>query len=367
MSFNDIITKYEKFNFEEYFDNITQNKIDSILQKDNINEMDFLALLSPKASIKLEEMAQKSKNITLNNFGKVIFLYTPMYLANFCVNQCVYCGFNHSNDIVRKQLSLEEVEQESINIAKTGLKHILILTGESRDKSSVSYIGDCVKILKKYFTSITIEIYPLTIDEYDDLIRCGVDGITIYQEVYNKEVYKKLHLKGPKTNYLNRIDAPYRALKAGMRTANIGALLGLDDFRKESFFTGLHANYLQNEFGDAEIGVSFPRIRPHIGQFSDIIDVTDRDLVQIMLAFRLYMQRVGITISTRESAEFRNNLIGLGVTKMSAGSKTNVGGHISENNDSGQFDISDERSVDEMKKVIYEKGYQPVFKDWQFL
>jgi len=365
MSFYERYLEYKNFDFETFFDRVSEQDIINTISKDRITELEFLMLLSQKASKYLEPMAQKARKLTIQNFGKVIFLYTPMYLANYCVNQCVYCGFNIANKINRKKLTLEEVEKEAQAISSTGLRHILILTGESRRESPVQYIKQCVEVLKKYFRSISIEVYPLEESEYKELIETGVDGFTIYQEVYNEEVYEKLHIKGPKRNNRYRLDAPERACRASMRSVNIGALLGLDDWRKEAFFTGIHADYLQTRYPDTEISISLPRIRPQCGGFTPPYVVEDRDLVQIMLAQRLFMPRAGITISTRESQSFRDNLIGLGVTKMSAGSSTEVGGHTQENKSEGQFDINDRRGVEEIKQRIYEKGYQPVFKDWQ--
>ena len=365
MSFYERYLEYKNFDFETFFDRVSEQDIINTISKDRITELEFLMLLSQKASKYLEPMAQKARKLTIQNFGKVIFLYTPMYLANYCVNQCVYCGFNIANKINRKKLTLEEVEKEAQAISSTGLRHILILTGESRRESPVQYIKQCVEVLKKYFRSISIEVYPLEESEYKELIETGVDGFTIYQEVYNEEVYEKLHIKGPKRNYRYRLDAPERACRASMRSVNIGALLGLDDWRKEAFFTGIHAAYLQTRYPDTEISISLPRSRPQCGGFTPPYVVEDRDLVQIMLAQRLFMPRAGITISTRESQSFRDNLIGLGVTKMSAGSSTEVGGHTQENKSEGQFDINDRRGVEEIKQRIYEKGYQPVFKDWQ--
>lgn len=364
MSFYEIYSEYRNFDFETYFDKITDQKIIEIINKDRLSRLDFLALLSAKAGNYLERMAQRAKQLTIQHFGKVIFLYTPLYLANYCVNQCVYCGFNATNRIARKKLSMDEVEKEARIISATGLRHILVLTGESRIKTPVEYIKECVKILRRYFSSIAIEIYPLEKEEYLELVEAGVDGLTLYQEVYNEQVYKELHLGGPKQDYRYRLDAPERACMVAMRNVNTGALLGLDDWRREAFFTGLHSDYLQNKYPDTEISISLPRMRPHAGGFMPKVNVDDRSLVQILLALRLFMPRAGIAISTRERQEFRDNLIGLGVTKMSAGSSTEVGGHALSEKSDGQFDISDRRSVDEMKRVIYKKGYQPVFKDW---
>ncbi|MDT3705077.1 MAG: 2-iminoacetate synthase ThiH [Thermincola sp.] len=367
MSFYDKYLEYKDFKPDAFFETVTEHDILRAISKENLTERDFLALLSEKAEKHLELMARRSQQLTFQHFGRVVFLYAPIYLANYCINQCVYCGFNTQNKITRKKLSLQEVEKEAEQLAQTGLKHILILTGESRQRTPVSYIRDCVRVLRNYFSSISIEIYPLETDEYKELISAGVDGLTIYQEVYNEETYQTLHLKGPKRDYRYRLDAPERACSAAMRSVNVGALMGLDNWRLEAFYSGLHARYLQDRFLDTEIGLSLPRIRPHTGSFQPKCPVSDRNLVQIMLAMRLFMPRAGIAISTRERAEFRDNLIGLGVTKMSAGSSTEVGGYGSAEKTEGQFDISDERSVQEIREMIYKKGFQPVFKDWQII
>ncbi len=365
MGFYEKYLQFRDFDFESFFKKVTDNDVLRIIQKDGVNEMEFLALLSPKGEKYLEPMAEKSQRLTLQHFGKIIFLYTPMYLANYCANQCVYCSFNVENRISRKKLTLGEVEKEAGIIAGEGIRHILILTGESRKHTPVSYIKSCIEILKKYFHSVTIEIYPLDRDEYKELIDSGVDGLTIYQEVYNEKTYKALHLKGPKKDYGYRMDAPERACMSGMRSVNIGTLLGLDNFIKESFFMGLHAQYLQNKYPGTEMSISLPRLRPHVGVFEPECRVSDKSLVQLIIAMRLFMPRLGITLSTRENAVFRDNLIGLGITKMSAGSKTEVGGYALKERTEGQFDISDTRNVEKIKAAIYKKGYQPVFKDWQ--
>lgn len=365
MSFYVKYMEYRNFDFDGFFYRVTDKDIQRALNKECIDELDYLALLSPVAEKYLEQMAVKAQQLTIGNFGKVIFLFTPLYLANYCTNNCVYCGFNATNDIKRSKLTLDEVEQEAEAISRTVIRHILILTGESRKESPVSYIKDCVQVLKKYFSSISIEVYPLEEQEYAELVEAGVDGFTMFQEVYNEKLYPELHLGGPKRNYRYRLDAPERACRAYMRTVNIGALLGLDEWRRESFFTGLHADYLQDNYPDIEISVSFPRIKPSAGCFKPKYQVTDKNLVQAMLALRIFMPRAGITLSTRENAKLRNNLIGLGVTKMSAGSSTAVGGYSNKSKSEAQFDISDERSVEEIKQLICSKGYQPVFKDWQ--
>lgn len=367
MSFYDICSKYKNFDFKEFNKNISDYDIERIINKSKLEALDFLALLSPKAKKFLEDMAQKSHRLTVQHFGKTIIIYTPMYLANYCTNECVYCGFNKKNELSRKQLTLEEVEDEAKLISSKGIKHILILTGDARKVSSIEYIRKCVTILKKYFNSISIEIYALREDEYKCLIDAGVDSLAIYQETYDEELYDRLHLSGPKKDYRFRLDAPERCAKAGIRNVNIGALLGLYHFQKEAFLTGLHAKYLEEKFPDVEVSLSMPRIRPSVGGFKPNVIVSDKDLVQFIVASRLFINRAGISISTREDSRFRDNILPLGVTKMSADSNTSVGGHTQENSDSAQFVISDGRNLDDMMDAIKNLGYQPVLKDWDII
>jgi len=367
MTFYDEVTKLQSIDFTEIFSRFTASNVTKALNKADLQYQDFLALLSPKAASLLEDIAQVGHRVTLQNFGHTILLFTPLYLANYCVNHCVYCGFNANNKIGRRKLSLAEVEQEARAIAKTGLKHLLILTGESRFHSPVSYIKDCVSILKRYFSSISVEVYALTTEEYAELVTAGVDGLTIYQEVYDKNIYSQVHPQGPKRDYRFRLEAPERAGQAGIRTIGIGPLLGLNNWRSEVFLAGAHTLYLQKRFPDVEISVSFPRMRPEYGGHQPEFPVSDRDLVQMILALRLFLPRAGITISTRERSELRDNLIKLGVTKMSAGSSTVVGGHTDSKEGVGQFEISDHRSVDEVREAIAARGYKPIFKDWHDL
>jgi 2-iminoacetate synthase len=363
MSFYKIIEHYKNFDFKSYLETINEIKIKKILEKEKINHEDFLALLSPSAENLLEDIAQKSHNISVKHFGKIILLYTPIYISNFCVNQCIYCSFNKNFNIKRKKLSYTEIEEEAKKISESGLKHILILTGESKEKTPISYLCESVKILKKYFHSVSIEIFPLTTDEYRKIIESGVDGLTLYQEVYEENIYKKVHISGPKSNFKFRLDAAERACQANIRSVNLGALLGLNFWQKEIFFTALHALYIQNKYPDVEISISLPRIRNNIGSYKGIETIKDKSLVQMICALKLFLPYVGITISTRENKNFRNSLIPLGITKMSAGVSTSVGGHISEQG-TPQFEIEDNRTVEEIKKVITEKGYKPILKDW---
>lgn len=366
MSFFEIIEQYHSFDTDAFFSRIAEADIHRAIGKNRLSPMDYLTLLSPKAEIYLEEIAQKAHHLTVQRFGHTMQMFTPMYVANHCVNHCLYCGFNVRNNLHRTQLTLEEVAKEAQIIAATGLKHILLLTGESRQHTPVSYIRDCVEALRHYFASISIEIYPLVVDEYRELITAGVDGLTIYQETYDRDAYAYVHPAGPKRDYRFRLDAPERGCRAGMRSVNIGALLGLADWRREAFLAGLHADYLQRKYPDVEISISPPRMRPHLGSFQPAVNVSDRNLVQYVTSFRLFMPRSGVTLSTRETAQLRDNMAGLGVTKMSGGTCTSVGGR-SHDDETGQFQIADERSVAEMAKMLYERGYQPVYKDWQAL
>ncbi len=367
MSYYDIYLKYKDFSFGEFFRNVSGDDVLTAIESKKQEEKNFLTLLAPVAEDSLEYMARKSHALTLSNFGRTIQLYTPLYLSNYCENQCAYCGFNSQNNIIRRKLTLEEVEKEAAFISSTGLEHILVLTGDSREKSPLEYIQDCIKVLKKYFSSISLEIYALTESEYAQVIQEGADGLTIYQETYDRKVYDIVHRGGPKKDYLFRLNAPQRAAQNNMRNVNIGVLLGLNDWREEVFFMGLHAKYLQDNFPELELGVSIPRLRPQWGGFEATSKVTDKNMVQIIAALRIFLPRLGISLSTRESSELRDNLLPLGITRMSAGSSTKVGGHVAICDDglnSSQFEISDTRDVAEIKAMLAAKGYQPVFKDW---
>lgn len=336
-----------------------------VLQKDSISIEDFQVLLSPAAQPFLEEIAKKAQVETRKHFGNTVTMFTPLYIANYCENYCVYCGFNCHNRINRGKLEMDEIEREYQSIAKTGLRDILILTGESRKMSDVKYIGEAVRLAKKYFNSISLEIYPLNTEEYEYMHECGADYVCVYQETYNTDKYEKMHLSGHKRIFPYRFYAQERALKAGMRGVACGALLGLDDFRKDAFATGIHAYYLQRKYPHAEISFSNPRLRPFINNADENPnDVHETQLLQVMLAYRLFMPFAGITISTRERAGFRDNVIGMCATKISAGVKVSVGGHEEEKKGDEQFEISDERSVKEVHDAIVKRGLQPVFTDY---
>jgi 2-iminoacetate synthase len=363
MSFLPLIDKYKNFDFTAYCNSVTKDKVKSVLAKQFLSEMDYLALLSDSASELLEDMAQRAHTLTQQHFGNVIFLFTPLYISNVCDNVCAYCSFAKQHHIHRRHLNFEEIRQEAENIAKKGIRHILVLTGESRRAVSIEYLEKAISIIKEYFSTVAIEIYALDENEYKTLVNAGVDGLTIYQETYNRDTYKILHTGGPKADYEFRLDAPDRACKSGVRAVTVGALFGLHEWRSEAFFTGLHAAHLQNRYTSAEVSVSFPRIRPLAGEFTTEHVLGDRQFVQLMTALRIYMPSAGITVSTRESESFRNSILPLGPTKMSAGVSTAVGGH-SEDPSTSQFEISDTRSVEQMKADLVKRGFQPVMHDW---
>lgn len=364
-SFGEILTEFESFDFNEYFEKVTYIDIEKSLNKESLNEFDFLNLLSPKASKYLENMAVIAKKNRMRHFGRVVQLYLPIYVSNYCSSNCEYCGFSKRNRIKRKHLTKDEMEKEAKTIAKTGIKHILLLTGEARAIADLEYLKMAVSVLKNYFSSIFIEVYPMEVKEYMELKKEGVDGLTVYQEVYDKEIYQQVHTSGEKTNYSYRLDTPERGAKAGFRAINIGALFGLGEIKKEAFFSGIHAKYLMDKYIDTEVSISLPRINRADGDFKPLDVLDDKRFVQFMLAYRVYMPMIGINISTRERDSFRDNLIDIGATKFSAGSKTDVGGYSDIDSSTPQFDISDNRSVGKIVKMIKSKGYQPLFKDWE--
>ncbi|MBQ3378588.1 MAG: 2-iminoacetate synthase ThiH [Clostridia bacterium] len=336
------------------------------LSKDSLYPEDFAALLSPAADAFLEKMAERAREETRKHFGNAVYLFTPIYISNYCENYCIYCGFNCRNKIKRAKLDFEAIEREMAAIAKTGLEEILILTGESRKMSDVKYIGEACRIAHKYFKNVGIEVYPMNTDEYAYLHECGADFVTVFQETYNSDKYEKLHLAGHKRVFPYRLNAQERAIRGGMRGVAFAALLGLDDFRKDAFATGMHAYLIQRKYPHAEISFSCPRLRPIVN--NDKInpkDVHERQLLQIMCAYRIFMPFAGMTISTRERAEFRDHVIGLAATKISAGVSTGIGEHSNdEAQGDDQFEIADGRNVDEVFARIREMGLQPVMNDY---
>ena len=356
-----------KNNFDP--DKYTALDVKRALDKDSLSPEDFAALLSPAAFPFLEQMAQRARMETRKHFGNSVYLFTPLYIANYCENYCVYCGFNCHNKIHRAKLNYEEIEREMQAISKSGLEEILILTGESPKMSSVEYIGEACKIAKKYFKVIGLEVYPMDSKDYKYLHECGADFVTVFQETYNSDKYSTLHLGGRKRIFPYRFNAQERALMGGIRGVGFAALLGLDDFRKDAFATGMHAYLIQRKYPHAEIAFSCPRLRPIIN--NDKInpkDVHEPQLLQIICAYRIFMPFASITISSRENANFRNNIINIAATKISAGVDVGIGGHGDEKQKGDeQFEIDDGRTVDEIYKAIKDKGLQPVMSDYIYV
>lgn len=362
---SDIMEKVLARTADYDYDSYTARDVQQALAKEWLSIDDFGALLSPAALPFLEQMAKKAQGETRKHFGTSVCLFTPLYIANYCENHCVYCGFNCHNHIQRAKLTMEEIEQELRAIADTGLQEILLLTGESRTASSVEYIGEAVKLAAKYFRNVGIEIYPLNSDEYRYLNQCGADFVSVYQETYNTDKYEQVHLSGHKRVFPYRFYAQERALLGGMRGVAFGALLGLDNFRKDAFSAGLHAYYIQQKYPQAEISFSCPRMRPYLNRAdNNPNDVHETQLLQVMLAYRLFFPYAGITISTRERAGFRDNVVGMCATKISAGVQVSVGGHEDEKKGDEQFEISDSRSVAEVDAMLRERGLQPVYIDY---
>ncbi|MBT9903116.1 MULTISPECIES: 2-iminoacetate synthase ThiH [Anaerostipes] len=347
----------------------TAEDVKEALAAETCSVDNFKALLSPAALPFLEEIAQKAQKETRKHFGNSVAIFTPLYIANYCENYCVYCGFNCHNKIKRAQLNAEEIEKEMQAIAATGLEEVLILTGESPNKSSVEYIGEACKIAKKYFKLIGLEVYPMDSKDYAYLHECGADFVTVFQETYNSDKYKTLHLGGRKRIFPYRLNAQERAIMGGMRGVGFAALLGLDDFRKDALATGMHAYLLQKKYPHAEIAFSCPRLRPIIN--NDKInpkDVHEPQLLQIICAYRIFMPFASITISTRECERFRDNIIQIAATKISAGVNVGIGGHSQEEEKGDeQFEISDGRSVDEIYHMIEDNGMQPVMTDYIYV
>jgi 2-iminoacetate synthase len=365
MSYFEVVEQYRDFDFTRFFDQVDDAAIERSLAKAKPGVMDFLTLLSPRATVHLEAMAHRAHQLTVQYFGRTIQMFIPLYISNHCNNGCAYCGFNHKNPILRRKLSLTEIEAEAKAIARTGMQHVLFLTGEAHHITPMDYLVDAARLLKRYFASVAVEVYPLAVEEYRQLQEAGVDGMTMFQETYNQAVYKRVHLAGKKMDYHWRLNAPERAAQGGMRVVNLGALLGLAEPRSEIFFTGLHARYLENKYLDTEVAISLPRFNEAEGDFQPDYLVDDKTFVQFMTALRIFLPRAGITISTRESAAFRDRILPLGVTRFSAGSSTGVGGYTEiKVEQTPQFEITDNRSVDEVAEAIVAHGYQPVYKDW---
>ncbi|MGM9624855.1 MAG: 2-iminoacetate synthase ThiH [Eubacteriales bacterium] len=354
----------------------TASDVRAALEHETCSVEDFKALLSPAAEPFLEQMAQRARLETSRHFGNTVYLFTPLYIANYCENYCVYCGFNCYNHINRMKLTMEQIEKEMKVIADSGMEEILILTGESRAKSDVSYIGEACRLARKYFRMVGLEIYPVNTDEYRYLHECGADYVTVFQETYDTEAYEKLHLMGHKRVWPYRFDAQERALRGGMRGVAFSALLGLSDFRRDALASAMHVYYLQRKYPWAEMSLSCPRLRPIINNDKiNPLDVHEKQLCQILCAYRIFLPFVGITVSSRESAAFRNGIVKIAATKVSAGVSTGIGDHESKytgkesvgTQGDEQFEINDSRSLDKMYRDIAEEGLQPVLNDYLYV
>ena len=362
---------------EEYdYDKYTARDVRAALDHETCSVEDFKALLSPAAAPFLEEMAQKARIETGKHFGNTVYLFTPLYIANYCENYCVYCGFNCYNHINRMKLNMEQIEKEMQVIADSGMEEILILTGESRAMSDVKYIGEACKLARKYFRMVGVEIYPVNTDEYHYLHECGVDYVTVFRETYDNVKYETLHLMGHKRVWPYRFDAQERALRGGMRGVAFSALLGLSDFRKDALASALHVYYLQRKYPHAEMSLSCPRLRPIINNDKiNPLDVGEKELCQVLCAYRIFMPFVGITVSSRESKSFRDGIVKIAATKVSAGVSTGIGDHESKYTGKEaegaegdeQFEINDERSFETMYEDMSEEGLQPVLNDYLYV
>lgn len=367
-----VMAQMNSYEYSKY----TAADVKAALEHDTCSIEDFKALLSPAAEPFLEQMARRARLETSKHFGNTVYLFTPLYIANYCENYCVYCGFNCYNHIKRMKLSMEQIEKEMKVIADSGMEEILILTGESRGQSNVEYIGEACKLARKYFRMVGLEIYPVNTDEYKYLHECGADYVTVFQETYDTDKYEQLHLLGHKRVWPYRFDAQERALRGGMRGVAFSALLGLSDFRKDALASALHVYYLQRKYPHAEMSLSCPRLRPIINNDKiNPLDVHEKQLCQVLCAYRIFLPFVGITVSSRESAEFRNGIVKIAATKVSAGVSTGIGDHESkytgkETDDvqgDEQFEIDDNRSLDKMYQDMAQEGLQPVLNDYLYV
>ncbi|MBS6398112.1 MAG: 2-iminoacetate synthase ThiH [Clostridiales bacterium] len=357
------------------YDRYTDADVRRALAHETCSVEDFKALLSPAAAPYLEQMAERAKAETGKHFGNTVYLFTPLYIANYCENYCIYCGFNCYNDIVRKKLNQEEIEKEMKIIADSGIEEILMLTGESRSMSDVQYIGEACKLAAKYFRNVGLEIYPVNSDEYRYLHECGADYVTVFQETYDSDKYEGLHLLGHKRVFPYRFEAQERAILGGMRGVGFSALLGLADFRKDALASALHVYYLQRKYPHAEYSLSCPRLRPIINNDRiNPLDVHEKELCQVLCAYRIFLPYVGITVSSREQKHFRDGIVKIAATKVSAGVSTGIGDHESKyegKEDTGagdeQFEISDDRSFDQMYGDMAKEGLQPVLNDYVYV
>lgn len=364
MVFYDELKRYPWDEIEHRIASCTASDVERAMAAPSPKLDDLMSLLSPAAEPFLEVLAQRAHRLTEQRFGRVISMFAPLYLSNVCMNSCVYCGFNVHNPVARLTLSAEQAEAEARHIHDMGYRHILLVSGESPHLVTMDYLRAVLEKLRPLFASIAIEIFPLGTDAYADLIANGVDGLTVFQETYHEQRYRDFHLGGKKRDFKWRLGTPERGGEAGFRRIGLGALLGLCDWRTEGFFLGLHTRYLLRTFWQSQIAISFPRLCPAAGAYEPPFPVSDANFVQLLTALRVFLPDAGLVLSTRELPTFRDHLIPLGVTTMSAGSRTDPGGYTHAGEAEAQFEIADERPPHIVAEVIRSKGYEPVWKDW---
>lgn len=365
MSFLQQLERFPQQEIREQILAATPQNIDQALHKPKLDMTDFASLLSPKLNdAQLERLAARAHRITSQRFGRTILLYAPLYLSNECHNGCRYCGFSADNHLPRKTLSLTEIEQDAKILREQGFRHMLLLTGEAPEVAGIEYLESAVQVVKPLCGSVSIEVFPMGAEGYRRMVAAGVDGLTLYQETYDAGLYRELHPYGPKSDYRFRLLAPEAAGEAGLRRIGIGSLLGLGDCLTDVFHTGLHALYLARKFWRTQVTISFPRLRPAEGGFQPRSIVSDRQLTQFICALRMLIPDAGLILSTRETAELRDNLLPLGITQMSAGSCTAPGGYSDASHDGEQFAINDHRTPAEIAELLASRGYETVWKDW---
>jgi len=364
MSFENIFRQYNWNDVKQAIYAKTARDVEMALNSKHRSLDDFMALISPAAIPYLEQMALISQQLTQQRFGKTIQLYVPLYLSNECQNICTYCGFSYDNPIRRKTLSGTEIMEEIVAIRQMGYEHVLLVTGEANQTVGMDYFKKVLPLIRQHFAQISMEVQPMETADYAALIPLGLHTVLVYQETYHEEDYRKHHPKGKKSKFSYRLETPDRLGAAGIHKIGLGVLIGLEDWRTDSFFTALHLDYLQRTYWQTKYSISFPRLRPFSGGLTPKVDMKDRELVQLICAYRLFNEDIDLSLSTRESEKFRDHLVQLGITTMSAGSKTNPGGYAVDTESLEQFEISDERAPEEIAAMIRRQGYEPVWKDW---
>lgn len=364
-TFKNIFDSYKWNEVSDSIYNKTSFDVEGALYRTSKRTLeDFKALISPVAKTYLEEMAILSRSLTLKRFGKTMQMYVPLYLSNECQNICTYCGFSLDNKLKRITLTNAQIIKEAEALKSMGYDHVLLVTGEANKTVGVDYITNAIKLLKPYFSNISMEVQPMDESDYREFVEVGLHTVLVYQETYHKKKYKHYHPKGKKSNFDYRLETPDRLGRSGIHKIGLGTLIGLEDWRTDSFFTALHLNYLEKKYWQTKYSVSFPRLRPAEGVENKKDFISDKELVQLICAYRIFNEEVELSISTRESEKFRNNIVKLGITSISAGSKTNPGGYVVDPQSLQQFEINDERSPKEISEMLKDQGYEPVWKDW---